>query len=355
LFIDKRFPYKEFAMTAHFVTYRPFRDESKPDLLDRYYDFLSWREEGAIEGWSARNTFRPGDLALFYLTAPLMAIVGLGLVDRDPYVVESTRRVGYKNPIYCHFRPVWFLENRVPIKDTVQRQGLQTWWKTCPYRSIRRIELSVARTLLREILTANRDLERELQSRGWKTSQPLDFRLIPQGPSPSPEPEKIQWEIEDLLAIHWRQFENLMGEVFKRKFTPAQVEITSPRVDGGADIIITVGWPLRKEIVKCKRYRLGGEVSEQEIRKLASAVVKFEATKGYLATTSEFSRNAADFARYVNVKLIGGGRLIEMINELEDFPSPPEFARLHPRQGVNWQLRLPDINISRSKQEGISP
>lgn len=318
-------------MATHFVTYRPFRDELKPDFLDRYDDFLSWKEEGAVEGWSARKTFQSGDVAIFYLTAPLMAIVGLGLVDNEPYYDETILRVGFKNAVYCDFRPVWFLESRVSIKEVVQHQGLQAWWDTCPYRSIRRIEPSVAQALVQEILNGNQGLERELQHLGWSASHPLDFSMVSQKPSQPPVSERKQWQIEDLLALHWRQFEMLIGEVFKRKFKRARVELTSPTVDGGADIIIAIGWPVRREIVECKRRRSGSNISSKAIREFVGTMTKFKARKGYFVTTSTFSSPAVNFVEGLNVELIDSQDLIEMIAGIESFPSPAEFARQHAR------------------------
>jgi len=51
----------------HFITYRPYSDKRFKEDLDRYEDFLeAGLEEGRIDGWSARKTFEPGDLAIFY-------------------------------------------------------------------------------------------------------------------------------------------------------------------------------------------------------------------------------------------------------------------------------------------------
>jgi hypothetical protein len=132
-------------------------------------------------------------------------------VESEPYVDESIPRLGFKNLVYCDFRPVWFLESRVPIKNAVERQELEVWWDTCLYRSIRKVEPSVALALVREILTANQGLENQLRQLGWSASAPLDFSKVTGVPSQPPELEKDEWDLEDLLALHWRQFETLIG------------------------------------------------------------------------------------------------------------------------------------------------
>jgi len=120
-------------MATHFITYRPNSDRKEPDVLDRYNDFLSWKDLGYLEGWSARKTFQPGDLAIFYMASPLNSIAGLGTVDSDPYYEEVDDPADYKNPVYCDFRPVWFLNNTVPIQEVIDRHQLGAWWSTCPY------------------------------------------------------------------------------------------------------------------------------------------------------------------------------------------------------------------------------
>jgi hypothetical protein len=104
-----------------------------------------------LEGWSANKSFAPGDLAIFYMTRPLASLVGVGVVDSDPYVIERDRKADFSNRIYCDFRPMWFLDRPVPIKQAVSNQNLEPWWKTTPYQSIRRMPEGVAEALIEEI------------------------------------------------------------------------------------------------------------------------------------------------------------------------------------------------------------
>jgi len=129
------------------------------------------------------------------------------------------------------------------------------------------------------------------------------------------------------LALHWRQFEKLISEVFRHKYKRARIEITSPSVDGGADIVMSIGGVTGTEIVQCKRYRLGGKVSSPEMQRFVGAMTKFKAKKGYFVTTGEFSRQAIKFAEGLNVELIDAQTLIHMISKIEDFPTPAEFSR----------------------------
>jgi hypothetical protein len=314
-------------MTTHFITYRPNIDRTKPEVLDRYDDFLSWKKSGRIEGWSARKTFKPSDFAIFYMASPLMSIVALGVVDSDPYYDENELGdpADFKNPVSCDFRPVWFLDKPVPIKDAIDRQNLHAWWGTHPFQSIRKIEPSIAQALVREVLDRNPKLAKELQKSGFDLSTLSKTGLT--FPKISPVPHKNQWDIPDLLNLTWGQFELLVSEVFKRRSRNSKVELTRPTVDYGADVIITTGLMSKREIVQCKRYRPEVRVSSPDMQKFVGAMAKFKAKKGYFITTSTFSRHAANFAKGMNIELVDGQSLIKMIAEVKDFPSPAEFTK----------------------------
>jgi hypothetical protein len=185
-------------MTTHFITYRPNMDRTKPEIFDRYDDFLSWKKSGRIEGWSARKTFKPGDFVIFYMASPLMSIVALGVVDSEPYYDENElgAPADFKNPVFCDFRPVWLLDKLVPIKEAIDRQSLHAWWRTRPFQSIRKIEPSIAQALMREVLDRNPKLTKELQKSGLDLSTlsktGLTFPKIS-----SVVPHKNQWDIQD--------------------------------------------------------------------------------------------------------------------------------------------------------------
>ena len=317
---------KESQMTTHFVTYRPSRDKSKPDVLDRYDDFLSWKPEGRIETWSARKTFQPGDLAIFYMSSPLMSIVGLGLVDSEPYYEEIDNPADFNNPVFCDFRPAWFLDNLVPIKEAIGRQGLEAWWKTCPYQSIRRMDPSVAQALMQEVLDRNRHLGTELEGLGWDATSPLDFSAVYPKQAAVSQRQHGRWLLKDLLNLNWRQFEQLVAEMFRHKNRGAEVEPTGRGPDKGVDIIITAGgWLPGRAIAQCKRYQPNVKVSSQDVQRFVGAMTKSKARKGYFITTSSFTRYAVGFASGLNVELIDGPGLVKMISQIKDFPSPTEF------------------------------
>lgn len=117
-----------------------------------------------------------------------------------------------------------------------------------------------------------------------------------------------------------------MGELFKHRNRSSKVEVTPPRVDYGVDVIISNKSAPKIVVVQCKRYRPKVKVSSPDMQKFVGAMAKFKADKGYFITTSGFNRYAVDFAEGLNVELIDGKKLVEMITTTKDFPSPSEFA-----------------------------
>lgn len=316
-------------MAIQFITYRPNINRSKPDVLDRYDEFLSWKDEGRIEGWSARKTFRPGDLAVFYMGGIVSAIVGLGLVDSEPYYEEVNDPADFKNPVSCDFRPVWFLDTPAPMKEIIARYNLHDWWRTCPFQSIRRVDLRIGEALIRGVLDVNPELRKKLEATGWNYMSPDFNELYARASQPVKKPQKGRWELEDLLNLSWAHFELLVGEVFRLQNTRSKVEITPKSGDYGVDIVITSGWLSKKEIVQCKRYQPRIKVSTPDMLMFLGAMTKFKAGRGYFVTTSSFSRFAVNTAKGMNVEMIDGPGLLKMIAQVKDFPSPAEFARQH--------------------------
>lgn len=99
---------------------------------------------------------------------------------------------------------------------------------------------------------------------------------------------------EDLLRLTPREFECLVGELWKR--FGYQVELTKRTRDGGRDIIA-----IRREeiglrvLIECKRFDLSNKVGVDLVRTLYGVKTDECASKAVLATTSTFSSEAMRF------------------------------------------------------------
>ena len=90
-------------------------------------------------------------------------------------------------------------------------------------------------------------------------------------------------------------------------------KLTPPTNDGGYDISLTRGG--EKTIVECKCYSIGHKVGRPNIQKLVGANNVVLADKMIFITTSDFSGAAISYAEEVEVKLINGNKLMELLHK----------------------------------------
>lgn len=114
--------------------------------------------------------------------------------------------------------------------------------------------------------------------------------------------------VEDLHAISWREFEELVAHHFRDLgWTAAQ---TQREADGGADIILTRKG--ERALVQCKRWRL--DVDVDQVRAFYGVMTAEKIHKGYFVTTSDFTDEAERFAKSVGIETVRGTRLLRSLD-----------------------------------------
>lgn len=102
----------------------------------------------------------------------------------------------------------------------------------------------------------------------------------------------------EIEKIHWRQFEYLTGEFFRKN--GYEVEVTKGRGDGGIDVIAkrenSISGP-EMILVQCKRYSKDNPVQVDSVRAFWATVDDAGATKGIVATTSRLTSGAQDYCK----------------------------------------------------------
>lgn len=101
--------------------------------------------------------------------------------------------------------------------------------------------------------------------------------------------EKIGTNMEEVMKLTSRQFEEFVAEIFEKE--GFRVELTQQTRDNGKDIIVTSQGITGKSLyyVECKKRALGNNVEVGVIQRLHGVVVADKATKGIVVTTSLFS------------------------------------------------------------------
>ncbi len=132
-------------------------------------------------------------------------------------------------------------------------------------------------------------------ARDWDGTAPLsglfDTEITPADPSEYFDQKFIDYlsaNSDDLKSIHWRNFERLTAEFFRR--LGYEVQLGPGSKDGGIDVRVwtdrqsTAGPPLI--VIQCRRYGDGKYVQIETVKALYADVVNEDAQMGLIATTS---------------------------------------------------------------------
>ncbi len=111
----------------------------------------------------------------------------------------------------------------------------------------------------------------------------------------------------ELMELDWRQFEELVGHVFRSKGW--SVAPTQQEADGGADLILR----RRGEhaLVQCKKWHQ--DVGVAEVRAFYGVMAAEKVKTGFFVTAGFFTPEAERFAQAVGVQLIHGTALLREI------------------------------------------
>ncbi|WP_432798287.1 restriction endonuclease [Poriferisphaera sp. WC338] len=122
---------------------------------------------------------------------------------------------------------------------------------------------------------------------------------------------------DNLAAMDWKDFENLIREVFEKEFTVngCEVKITRASRDGGVDAVAFDPDPIRggKIVIQAKRYT--NTVGVSAVRDLFGTTVNEGAIKGILVTTADYGPDAYEFAQGKPLTLLSGGNLLSLLEK----------------------------------------
>ena len=113
--------------------------------------------------------------------------------------------------------------------------------------------------------------------------------------------KRLADEPQLLRQLHWRDFEQLVAELFRRD--GFEVELTPRGGDSGVDLFAArrIGLGTVLYAVECKRY--SRPIGPDFVRQLAWVVERHRATGGVLATTSRFTRGAVEEQRQIEFRM----------------------------------------------------
>lgn len=122
---------------------------------------------------------------------------------------------------------------------------------------------------------------------------------------------------ENLAMMDWKDFENLVREIFEKEFSVngGEVKITQSSHDGGVDAVAYNKDPLLggKIVIQAKRYT--NVVGVSAVRDLYGTILNEGAVKGILITTSHFGVESYDFAKDKPITLLEGSNLLHLMEK----------------------------------------
>ena len=134
-----------------------------------------------------------------------------------------------------------------------------------------------------------------------------------------------QTGLESLRAMSWRQFEQLVGEAYRRQGYRIE-ETGQGGADGGIDLL------LRKDgvttLVQCKQWRTQ-KIGVAIVREMYGLMVHHNAYAVKIVCTGVFSGECEAFAHGKHVELVDGEALLRLVQNVQQgsvsVPRPPSL------------------------------
>ncbi len=112
-----------------------------------------------------------------------------------------------------------------------------------------------------------------------------------------------------LEDMSWQEFEQLIGEFFRRKGFSIK-ETGGGGADGGIDLVVTLG--ADRYLVQCKQWK-ARQVGVATVRELFGVMAAQGAAGGFVVTSGTFTDDARRFAEGREIDIITGDQLTDMI------------------------------------------
>lgn len=117
---------------------------------------------------------------------------------------------------------------------------------------------------------------------------------------------------KDIDAMDGISFEELVMSMYEELgYECAKTPVSN---DYGTDIIVET--PVGKFSIQCKRQT--SNVGIKAVQEVYGSLPKYGAVKGIVVSTSGYTANAVELAKYCNIELIDGNKLWEMITGIQN-------------------------------------
>ena len=124
-----------------------------------------------------------------------------------------------------------------------------------------------------------------------------------------------QKSIETIRQLHWRNFEELVAEAYRRQ--GYRVTEGGFGADGGIDLELRKGD--ERVIVQCKQWK-AQKVGVSVVREMFGVLTASNADKVIVICSGKFTQQAIDFASDKPIELLSGNELLSLIKDVQAEP-----------------------------------
>lgn len=137
--------------------------------------------------------------------------------------------------------------------------------------------------------------------------------------------------LDSIAALCWRDFEQLVGEAFRRQgYTVEETGLGG--ADGGIDLILRKNG--KRTLVQCKKWDRQ-KVNVSVVREMYGLLAHHGADEVRIATVGGYTPDAARFAQGKPITLIDGEALLGMIREAQTDDLAPPRQRVEPVASIS--------------------
>jgi hypothetical protein len=139
--------------------------------------------------------------------------------------------------------------------------------------------------------------------------------------------------LDRLREVDPVEFEYFCADLWRRQGWEA--EVTQSSRDAGVDIVMdrVEGGLRQKAVLQVKRYQEGNRVEAREVQQYNSLKEQEDADFSAIITTSGFTRDARKREEELDVRLLSGADLVEVIDEADAMDLVDEYATVGERTG----------------------
>lgn len=152
-----------------------------------------------------------------------------------------------------------------------------------------------------------------------------------------------QNSIQSIRALSWKEFEELLGEAYRRRgYRVRENAGTGP--DGGVDLVIEKNDG--RTLVQCKQWR-DRKVGVQIVREMFGIMTAEKADGVIIVSSGMFTQEAENFAAGKAIDLVDGEQLLELVKNVQagqdgkrQVDRQPAASRQCPKCGNELVIRM---------------